>query len=142
MYVWWPGIVDIEKIVRQCTECQLQQLTPPMTPLHPWKWPTHPCARLHLDYASPVKGKIYLIIVDAHYKQIEAVCTPSAISFAVIEELRVLFAQFGLPHTIVINNGTCFISAEFAAYLEKNWIKHIISVLYHLATNGMIKRVV
>ena len=38
MYVWWPEIIDdIEKIVRQCTECQLQQLTPPMTPLHPWK---------------------------------------------------------------------------------------------------------
>ena len=86
MYVWWPGIVDdIEKTVRQCTECQLQQLTPPMTPLHPWKWPTRPWAGLQLDYVSPVKGKMYLIIVDAHYKQIKAVCTPSAISFAVIE---------------------------------------------------------
>ena len=63
-----------------------------MTPLHPWKWPTRLWARLHLDYASPVKGKMYLIIVDAHYKQIEAVCTPSATSFAMIEELRVLFA--------------------------------------------------
>ena len=80
---------------------------------------------------------MYLIIVDAHYKQIEAMCTPSATSFAVIEELGVLFAKFGLPHTIVTNNGTCFISAEFAAYLKKNGIKHITSVLYHPATNVM-----
>ena len=143
MYVWWPGIVDdIEKTVRQCTECQFQQLTLPMTPLHPWKWPTRPWARLHLDYASPVKGKMYLSIVDAHYKQIKAVCTTSTISFAVIGELRILFAQFGLPHTIAINNGTCFISAEFAAYLKKNGIKHITSVLYHPVTNGMTKRAV
>ena len=87
---------------------------------------------------------MYLIIVDAHYKQIKAVCTPSAISFAVIEELRVLFAQFGLPHIIiiVIKNGTCFISAEFAAYVKKNGIKHIISVPYHPVTNGMTKRAV
>ena len=67
--------------------------------LYPWKWPTRPWARLYLDYASPVKEKMYLIVVDTHYKQIEAVCTPSAIFFAVIEELRVLFAQFGLPCT-------------------------------------------
>ena len=80
---------------------------------------------------------MYLIIVDAHYKQIEAVCTPSATSFAVIEELGVLSAQFGLAHTIVTNNDTCFISAEFAAYSKKNGIKHITSVLYHPAINGM-----
>ena len=66
MYVWWPGIVDdIEKTVRQCTECQLHQPMPPVAPLQPWQWPTRPWARLHLDYAGPVKGKMYLIIVDA-----------------------------------------------------------------------------
>ena len=80
---------------------------------------------------------MYLIIVNVHYKQIEAMCTPSATSFAVIEELGVLFAQFGLPHTIITDNDTCFISAEFAAYLKKNGIKHITSVLYHPVTIGM-----
>ena len=37
MYVWWPGINDdIERTVRQCTECQLHQPTPAVAPLHPW----------------------------------------------------------------------------------------------------------
>ena len=41
MYVWWPGIsADIEKSVRFCNSCQQQQSTPPLAPLHPWKWPT------------------------------------------------------------------------------------------------------
>ena len=70
------------------------------------------------------------------------VCTPSATSAAVIEELRVLFAQFGQPDTIVTDNGTCFVSAEFAAYLKKNGIKHITSAPYHPATNGMAERAV
>ena len=143
MYVWWPGIAsDIEKTVRQCTECQLHQSTPPVAPLQPWQWPTRPWARLHLDYAGPVKGRMYLIIVDAHSKWIEAVCTPSATSAAVIEELNVLFAQFGLPDTIVTDNGTCFVSAEFAVYLKKYGIKHITSAPYHPATNGMAERAV
>ena len=143
MYVWWPGIGDdIEKTVRQCTDCQLHQSTPAVAPLNPWQWPTRPWARLHLDFAGPLKGKMYLVVVDAHSKWIEAICTPSATSAAVIEELNVLFAQFGLPDTIVTDNGTCFVSAEFSAFLKRNGIKQITSAPYHPATNGMAERAV
>lgn len=49
MYVWWPGInADIEKSVHLCAECQEVQSSPPVAPLHPWKWPTQPWACLHL----------------------------------------------------------------------------------------------
>ena len=69
MYVWWLGLNDdIEKTVRQCTECQLNQSTPAVAPLQPWQWPTRPWKRLHLDYAGPVKGKMYLIIIASGSK--------------------------------------------------------------------------
>ena len=54
--------------------------------------------------------------------------------------LRVLFAQLGLPDTTVTDNGTCFVSAEFKAYLTKNRIKQITSAPYHPPTNGMAER--
>ena len=77
---------------------------------------------------------MYSIIIDAHSKWIEAICTPSATSSVVIEELKVLFAQFGLPDTIVTSNGTCFVSE---AYLRKNGINQITSAPYHPSTKGM-----
>ena len=40
-------------------------------------------------------------------------------STATIEELRTLFAQFGMTETIVTDNGTCFTSAEFEEFLVK-----------------------
>ena len=80
---------------------------------------------------------MYLIKVDAYSKWIEAVCTPSATYSAVIEGLRVLFAQLGLPDGIVPDNGTCFVSVEFKAYVKKNGIKQIMSAPYHPSTNGM-----
>ena len=83
---------------------------PPVAPLHPWKWPTRPWARLHLDYAGPFLGKMFFVLIDAHSKWIEAICTPSATSDVVIQELRTLFAQFGLPETIVTDNRSCFVS--------------------------------
>ena len=135
MYVWWAGITaDIEKSVRLCHLCQETQSTPPVAPLNPWKWPTRPWAPLHLDFAGPLEGNNILIVIDAHSKWIEAATTPSTSSAAVIEVLRSLFARFGLPETIVTDNGPGFMSSEF---LRRNGIKHTISAPYHSASNGL-----
>ena len=133
---------DVERSVRLCAECQEMQSSPPPAPLHPWKWPTRPWARLHLDFAGPFEGKLFFVIVDAHSKWIEATCTSSTSSSVVIEELRTVCAKFGLPETIVTDNGTGFVSAEFKEFLRKNGIKHTTSAPYHPATNGMAERAV
>ena len=143
MYVWWPGInADIEKSVRLCAECQEVQSMPPAAPLNPWKWPTRPWARLHLDFAGPFQGKIFLVMIDAHSKWIEAVCTSTMSSTVVIDELRTAFAKFGLPETIVTDNGSGFTSQEFEEFLKKNGIKHTTSAPYHPASNGLAERAV
>ena len=143
MYVWWPGITaDIEKSVRLCCQCQKMQSTPPVAPLNPWKWPTRPWARLHLDFAGPFEGKNILIVIDAHSKWVEATCTPSTSSSAVIEVLRSIFARFGLPETIVTDNGTGFVSQEFKEFLRINGINHMTSAPYHPASNGLAERAV
>ena len=85
---------------------------------------------------------MYLALIDAHSKWIEAFCTPTATSSAVIQELRTMFARFGLPETIVTDNGTCFVSAEFESFLEGNGIKHVTSAPYHPASNGLAERAV
>ena len=143
MYVWWPNInAEIEKFVRLCRECQQVQPSPPMAPLSPWKWPTRPWARLHLDFAGPFLGKNILVSVDAHSKWIEATCTPSTSSSCVIEELRTMFAKFGLPETIVTDNGSGFVSEEFETFLKSNGIRHVTSAPYHPASNGLAERAV
>ena len=143
MYVWWPGIsADIEKSVRLCHQCQEMQPTPPVAPLNPWRWPSRPRARLHLDFAGPFEGKYILIGIDAHSKWIEATCTQSTSSSAVIEVLRSLFARFGLPETIVTDNGAGFVSQEFEEFLRKNGVKYTTSAPYHPASNGLAERAV
>ena len=143
MYVWWPGIdAEIEKSVQLCEKCQEMQSSPPLAPLNPWKWPTRPWARLHLDFAGPLEGKMFLILIDAHSKWIEAVATSSTSSNVVIEELHTVFAKFGIPETIVTDNGSGFVSKEFETFLKKNGIRHTTSAPYHPASNGLAERAV
>ena len=59
-----------------------------------------PWAHLHLNYAGPVNGKMILVIVDSHSKWIEAICASNTTSAVVMDELRSLFAQFGIPETV------------------------------------------
>jgi len=88
-----------------------------------------------MDFAGPFQGKTILVVIDAHSKWIEATCTPSTSSTPVIEELRTLFAKFGLPETIVTDNGSGFTSQEFETFLKANGIKHPTSAPYHPASN-------
>ena len=67
---------------------------------------------------------------------------PAATSRATIQQLRALFAQFGLPQTIVTDNGPCFSSEEFALFLKNNGILHLKSAPYHPSTNGLAERAV
>lgn len=54
MFLWWPGIDNnIDQCVRTCHECQVNQSSPPATPMQPWKVAQTAWARLHLDYSGP-----------------------------------------------------------------------------------------
>ena len=143
MYVWWQGIdSDIERSVHICTECQEVQSSSPIEPLNPWKWPTRPWSRLHLDFMGPFEDRMFLILIDAHSKWIKAFCTQKATSKVVIDALRTVFARFGIPKTIVSDNGTPFVSEEFVHFLHQNGIKHNTSAPYHPSSNGIAEHAV
>ena len=141
--VWWPGInQDIERQVKSCHQCQVNQKAPSRAPLHPWEWPEKPWSRVHLDYAGPWMGKMFLIAVDAHSKWLEVEIVPAATSTHTITKLRAMLATHGLPEIIVTDNGTVFTSSEFKEFLKKNGIRHLTSPPYHPSSNGLAERYV
>ena len=95
-----------------------------------------------MDYAGPFEGHYLLILIDAHSKWIEAYPAKSPSSSVTIELLRTVFAQFGLPETVVSDNGTCFVSEEFRQFLKSNGIKQVTSAPYHPSSNGLAERAV
>ena len=142
-YFWWPKLdADIETVVKSCVTCQEHRNLPAPAPLHPWEWPSKPWQRLHIDYAGPFMGHMFLILMDAHSKWMDAYPVTTSTSASTIECLRKSFSNQGIPETIVSDNGSCFVSAEFKDFLRKNGIEHITSAPYHASSNGCAERAV
>ncbi|KAL5473476.1 hypothetical protein EMCRGX_G027965 [Ephydatia muelleri] len=141
--VWWPGMdSDLDAKVKQCQQCQENRKAPPVAPLHPWEWPTRPWSRLHIDFAGPFQGKMFVVLVDAHSKWLEVNIIPSTSSTNTIRFLRSTFATHGLPELLVSDNGSAFTSQEFKTFVSRNGFRHARCAAYHPSSNGLAERAV
>ena len=115
--LWWPYLDnDIEHYVKNCDPCQRTRSTPSLAPLHPWEFTKRSWSRLHVDYAGPVNGNMFFIIVDSHTKWIDAQVTSGCTYTITFNKLRESFSTHDIPYTIVLDNATCFMSSEFQEY--------------------------
>ena len=118
---------------KSCKACQEVQNSPASSPLHAWVWPTEPLVRIQVDFARQFLNRMFLVIIDACSKWpevIEMSTAPSGVSAArTIEELRRIFTVHGLPHQILSDNVSIFVSDLFAQVFKQNGVKHFRSSL-------------
>ena len=125
-HVWWPCLdEEVEEVSKSCRSCQEVKSLPPTAPLHPWIWPDRPWQRVHVDFAGPFKGSMFLLLVDSHSKWPEIYPMSSTTVFKTIEVLRHIFSSYGIPEQLVSDNGSQFTSEEFTDFVKRNDIKHI-----------------
>ncbi|XP_062541355.1 LOW QUALITY PROTEIN: uncharacterized protein K02A2.6-like [Armigeres subalbatus] len=126
---------------------QVQQLcsskSPRKVPLQSWPLTVHPWERIHIDCAIPFFGQYCrLVVVDAHSKWPEVKIVQSPTTSSVTEFLDELFSRFGVPTTVVSDNGSQFTSELFAVFCKANGIQHLKTAPYHPQSNGQAERFV
>ena len=142
-YVWWPGIdKDVERCVQSCELCQQNRPHQPEVPLFSWNVANGSWDRIHIDYAGPFEGYMWLVVVCSYTKWVEIVPLKTATSQMTIVALRVMFGRWGLPRQLVSDNGAQFISNEFKQFCDKNGICHVFTTPYHPKSNGLAERMV
>ncbi|XP_048579360.1 uncharacterized protein K02A2.6 [Nematostella vectensis] len=141
-HIWWPGIdKDIEDLAKSCGPCNTTRNAPP-SQYHPWAYPQAPWERIHIDFAGPVDGIHFLVVVDAYSKWLEIVPMRTTTAPATIKVLHDLFARFGLPIHVVSDNGSQFTSEAFDKFMKQNGVKHTTTAPYHPKSNGQAERFV
>ena len=142
-YLWWPSLdEDLEEVSKSCKTCLELRKMPRKAELHPWEWPKRPWHRLHVDYAGPMDGHYFLVIIDAYSKWCEVYRTEGPTAKATIRCLQRSIRDHGLPVSIVSDNGPCFVSSEFKEFMGFCGIHHILSACYKPSTNGLAERLV
>ena len=142
-YAYWPGMdSQIQEWVQKCSRCQQAAKAPPRHEPIPWEQPRGPWSRLHIDFAGPLDGVSYFVLVDAYSKWPEVVPLSHATSSSTTSTLRRIFSVHGIPDVIVSDNGTQFASALFSEFCRSLNIQHIHSPPYHPQSNGQAERFV
>jgi transposase InsO family protein len=140
---WWPGMDDeIEATCRGCGACQRVKKPPASGTETSWPLSTFPFQRVHVDYAGPMEGFYYLLVVDSYSNYPFVFRTTGETAAETLGKLKELFGMFGLPKAIVSDNGPAFRSEEFRQYFMKRGVELWPTPVGHPKSNGLVERFV
>jgi transposase InsO family protein len=94
--------------------------------------------KLHKSWPG---GHVYMLVaVDKFTKWVEAAPVTTQDSTTAINFIMSIIYHFGVPHSIITDNGTNFISKEFKNFCESMGIKLKFPSVAHPKTNGQVKK--
>jgi hypothetical protein len=86
-------------------------------------------------------GHIYILVaVDKFTKWVEAAPVTTQDYTTMINFTKSIIFCFGVPHSIITDNGTNFTSKEFKNYCESMGIKLKFASVAHSKTNRQVKK--
>lgn len=140
--VFWPGITkEIVNQVNQCGPCQKHQRKAQKEPILQPQPPCRPWERLSSDMFE-FKGQQYLLLTDQYSRFPIIRRLTSTTSSAVINNLKSIFAEHGIPSQLITDNGPQYSSAEFKLFMSSYGVEHITSSPMYPQSNGSAERMV
>ncbi|XP_055527161.1 uncharacterized protein K02A2.6-like [Wyeomyia smithii] len=142
-FVYWPNIDDaVEKYVRCCRPCAEAAKSPRQTDLESWPIPSKPWEQVHIDYAGPINGYYYFLVIDAYSKWPEIYRTRSTNTTKTLEMLDEIFFKIRHSKNSGFGYGSQFVSARFKQFCDEAGITHSTIAPYHPQSNGQAERFV
>ena len=140
--LFWPGITKyIKEIVSNCTKCLQFAKQQQKETFQQHSLPSYPWQKLASDLFD-FKGAHYLIVADYYSKFPVVRKLNSTTSSVIINHLKSIFAEYGIPHTIITDNGPQYSSKEFQRFCDTWGIEHTTSLPVYPQSNWFSERMV
>lgn len=140
--VFWNNInKDIEKLVKACPSCQEYGKSQPPEPLEPSVIPTRAWQFVASDLFS-LQNEEFLLIADYYSKFfiVKAIPRGRSSSQTIINLLKDVFAEYGIPEKLMTDNGSQYASQSFKEFAKEWDFRHVTSSPRYPQSNGFIER--
>ena len=129
--VYWPGIhKEIENMVASCCACKKFQNSQQKEPMIPSEVPPRPWHTVSADLFK-VNNSWYIIVADYYSKFPFVKKLNNLTATAVINVIRSIFSEQGIPEVLICDNGTQFTSAQFQDLSKRYGFRIVTSSPYH-----------
>lgn len=140
--VFWPGITkEITDLVQKCEPCQRHQRKLHKEPILQPEIPCRPWEQLSSDLLE-YKQRHYLLLTDKYSRFPVVRLLSSTKSVAIINQLKSVFSEHGIPDQLSTDNGPQYDSKEFKDFMKSYGIEHITSSPRYPQSNGFAERAV
>ena len=140
--VYWPGIdAEIDELVLNCELCQIYRNLQPSENEIKHEIPDTPWAKVGMDLFS-MESKDYLIIVDYTTNYFDTSQLLDKKSSTVTIHAKRIFSRYGIPKTVMSDNGPEFTGKAFVNF-SKSWdFEHDTSSPNYAESNGLVERTI
>ena len=135
--IFWPNMTsDITQLAANCAVCARIQNEQSKEPMMTHEIPDRPWQRIACDLFV-YQNNDYLITVDyfSNFFEVDRLITDKRAP-EIIRHLKAHCARYGLPETVITDNGPPFNSAEFKAFASRYEFDHRTSSPYWSQGNG------
>lgn len=125
--LYWPRMItELKAYISKCDICLAHRNGQGKEPLQQHEFVARPWAKVSADLCT-LKGRVLLVICDYFSNYIEVSSLTTTTSRSIIKEMKAVFARYGIPDSLVTDNGPQFSSAEFAVFARTWGFNHTTS---------------
>ena len=138
----WPGMSSqMKDFVSQCDVCLTHRDSQVREPILQHDVSPRPWAKVGADLCY-FSGRVLLAVSDYFSNFIEVDSVSAENSKVVIRSLMAMFSRYGMPDSVVTDNGPCFASSEFSKFASQWNFQHVTSSLRYSQSNGKAENAV
>lgn len=126
---------ELKQFIGNCDTCREYDHSQTKETLMPHDLPDRPWQKVGVDLFA-YNAKDYLVTTDYRSNFWEIDYLPSTTSKSVINKMKAHFARYGIPDTVVSDNGPQFQSVDLNKFSETWGFDHTPSAPYNSQSNG------